>query len=162
MTSEHLLSANLTTREYVFELQKGKINHAKISAFTVFGISTQAQDFIREASWHLLLAWTILPRCWRSHHPVCVSSWTMSSPPLTSPCWHLNMYKNKTHTEWKLYHKDVISRGKWHNLMHYTRLLTYILIYESFFPRDLVTSYSINLELVSQPHDCQTKALILF
>ena len=30
MTSEHLLSANLTTREYVFEMQ-----NTKISAFTV-------------------------------------------------------------------------------------------------------------------------------
>ena len=36
MTSEHLLSANLTTREYVFVLpQTQKINPAKLTAFTV-------------------------------------------------------------------------------------------------------------------------------
>ena len=40
--SEHLLSANLTTREYVFVLQNAKINPAKITAFTVFYTS----DFI--------------------------------------------------------------------------------------------------------------------
>ena len=36
MTSEHLLSANLTTREYVLSCKTRKINHAKISAFTVW------------------------------------------------------------------------------------------------------------------------------
>ena len=35
MTSEHLLSANLTTREYVFVLPNAKIYPAKITAFTV-------------------------------------------------------------------------------------------------------------------------------
>ena len=37
MTSEHLLIANLTTREYVFvPRQTRKINPAKLTAFTVF------------------------------------------------------------------------------------------------------------------------------
>ena len=42
MTSEHLLSANLTTREYVFELPNAKINPAKISVFTVYKYALKA------------------------------------------------------------------------------------------------------------------------
>ena len=38
MTSEHLLSANLTTHEYVFVLPNAKINPAKLTAFTVFAV----------------------------------------------------------------------------------------------------------------------------
>ena len=46
ISSEHLLSANLTTREYVFVLPNAKNNPTKLTAFTVSRFNCRTEQHV--------------------------------------------------------------------------------------------------------------------